>query len=259
MNITLRVIGLLGIVLFGAFLYFTYSTPGYVEEVGKDFIKFQIKKKTVERIDQIKLDNKDTMLGKLAGSIYKKNQEKIEILKIQLKEKVHEKLADVIAEMRDLDCECRNKYAAIIKQQYQLHIVSLQTANEKLKDFMRAKYMEVAMELKHDVRIFTGSNALIFLLLLLVSFLKPGAVAHLFLPAILLVISTLTCSYFYVFEQNWLFTIIYNDYLGYGYLGYVGVLFLFLCDIVFNHARVTTQIINGILEAIGSAASVVPC
>ena len=259
MNITLRIIGFLGVIIFGTFLYFTYSIPGYVEEVGMDFIKAQIKKKTDEKIDNIKVKNKDNALAKLAGAIYEKNKEKIEDLKVQLKEKAHDKLADVIAEMRDLDCECRNKYAAFIKTQYELHIVSLQAANEKLKDFMRTKYMEVVTELKRDVRIFTGSNALIFLLMLLVSFLKPRAVAHLFLPAFLLVVSTLICSYFYIFEQNWLFAIIYNNYLGYGYLGYVGVLFLFLCDIVFNSARITTEIINGFLNAIGSAASVVPC
>ena len=161
--------------------------------------------------------------------------------------------------MSDQDCECRKKWAAHIKEQYIINIASLQAANEKLQDFMRTKYMEIATDLKRDVRIFTGSNALIFLLLLLVSFLKPKAIAHLFLPGVLLVISTLVCSYFYIFEQNWLLTIIYNDYLGYGYLTYVGILFLFLCDIVFNGARVTTEIINSILQAIGSALTVAPC
>ena len=93
----------------------------------------------------------------------------------------------------------------------------------------------------------------------LVSFLKPKAISHLFVPGALLTGSTLVCSYFYIFRQNWLLTIIYNDYLGFTYLGYVFVVFLFLCDIVFNRARVTTEIINGILNAVGSAASVAPC
>jgi hypothetical protein len=123
---------------------------------------------------------------------------------------------------------------------------------------MKIKYMEVASELKRDIRIFSGSNLAIFILLVVVSFLKPAAMAHLFLPGMLLMTSTLICSFFYIFEQNWLMTIIYNDYLGFGYLGYVGVLFLFLCDIVFNSARITTQIINTILQAIGSAAQVMP-
>lgn len=66
-------------------------------------------------------------------------------------------------------------------------------------------------------------------------------------------------GYFYLFQQNWFFTIIYDDYVGFGYLTYVSVVFAFLCDVVFNQARVTTEIINGMLGAIGKAASLTPC
>ena len=259
LQIILRIIGLSGAVVFGLFFVFTYTIPGYVEEAGKDFIKNKIQEKTDEKINNLKPKSTNGTLTLLAEKIYQKNQEKIESLKLQLKNNAHEKMADVIAEMRDLNCDCRKKWAAHFKEQFIIDIASLEAANEKLQDFMRTKYMEIATKLQKDVRIFTGSNVTIFLLLLLVSFLKPQAVAHLFLPAILLVISTLTCSYFYVFEQNWLFTIIYNNYWGYAYLTYVGLLFLFLCDIVFNEAKVTTEIINGILNAIGSALTVGPC
>ena len=259
MKITLRIIGLLGVILFGTFLYFTYSLPGYVEEIGKDFIKAQIKKKTNQKIDSIKLKTKGGLLSKFAGKIYQQNKEEIDRIKLQLKNKAHERLASVIAEMRDLSCECRRKYAAMYKEGFKIRLANLETANATLMDFMKTKYMEIANELKRDIRIFAGSNMVIFLLLLLVSFLKPRAIKHLFLPGLLLVTSTLVCSFFYIFEQNWLLTIIYNNYLGYGYLVYVGLLFLVLCDIVFNKARITTEIINAFLQAIGQAATMVPC
>jgi len=76
---------------------------------------------------------------------------------------------------------------------------------------------------------------------------------------VLLLISTIICSYFYLFEQNWFFTIIYNNYLGWGYLIYLGVVFGFLCDVVFNKGQVTTEILNVIFEAIDSALTAVPC
>lgn len=98
-----------------------------------------------------------------------------------------------------------------------------------------------------------------FLVLLAVSFFNPRAIAHLFVPGTLLLVATMVSSYFYVFEQNWFFTIIYNDYIGFAYIGYLSVVFLFLCDVVFNGARVTTEIINQALNAIGSALSVAPC
>ncbi len=262
MKISLRIIGLLGVFIFGFFFVLTYGVPGYVEEVGKHFIKQELTDTTNEKIDslaELNLAKSDNKVVKLAAKILEKNQQEIAGVKLQLKNDLHIKLAAAISEMRDLDCECRKKYEQWYKEGFEAQITSLEKINERLSDFIKGKYMQIANELKRDIRIFTLSNAMIFLLLILVSLFKPRAVAHLFLPAILLTISTTIIAFFYIFEQNWLMTIIYNNYWGFGYLAYVGVLFLFLCDIVFNYARVTTSIINGILEGLGSALSVSPC
>jgi predicted phage tail protein len=263
MKILLRIISLIGVILFGTVFYFTYQTPEYVEEIGKEFIKSKVQQKTnnfIEGATNI-VENSDSTLAKYAEKLLEKNQAQIENIKSQLKNNANEKIADIIAEMRDLSCECRNKYAAYIKNKFQLNLVSLEAASTSLQDFMKTKYMEVANELKKDIRIFSGSNAIIFALLLIVSFMRKEATTHLYLPAILLVISTVICSYFYIFQQNWLMTIIYNDYIGFGYLVYLGILFLILCDISFNRARVSTEVINGAANAVGSAFSVVslPC
>jgi len=259
MNETLRIIGIIGIIIFGTSFVFTYSTPGFVEDIGKDFIKSKIQEKTNEKIETLNFTKKKNRVSKFVEKMVKKNEGKITQLKERLKSKAHVKLASVIAEMSDLSCECRKKYERVLERNTKSSIFSLKNANRLLLDFMKTKYMEVANKLKTDFRIFTGSNTVIFLLLLLVSFLKPKAITHLFLPAILLVTSTIICSYFYIFEQNWFFTIIYNSYLGWGYLAYLGIIFAFLCDITFNKARITTRLLNGMFEAIGSTLSVVSC
>lgn len=69
----------------------------------------------------------------------------------------------------------------------------------------------------------------------------------------------LLSSGIYVFGQDWFYTILYNDYMGAGYLAYVAAIFGFLMDIALNKARVTTEVINGIFNVIGSAFSVLPC
>lgn len=69
----------------------------------------------------------------------------------------------------------------------------------------------------------------------------------------------LVCSCFYIFEQNRPLTILYNDYLGFGYLAYLAVVFALLCDIILNRVRITTMIVNAVPEAVGSVASAVPC
>lgn len=263
-KLSLRSIGIIGFLIFAIFFYFTFGVPGYVETLGKNFIEKKVQERIDLKIDSISstafdFKNKEGALAKIAGKLLESNEQKIEKVKLQLKNKAYEQMASAIAEVRDLDCECREKYSKMIKDGFEFENASLQFANEKLQDFTKTKYMQVSEDLKRDVRIFTGSNMLVFLLLVLVSFLKPQAIGHLFLPATLLAVATVICSYLYIFNQDWLLTIIYSNYWGFAYLAYVGVVFLFLCDIVFNKGRITTEILNGILNALGSAASFVPC
>ena len=138
-------------------------------------------------------------------------------------------------------------------------VISLERAKSKLVEFSHAKYMQIVEKLTLDVRIFLGANSIVFIFLFLASFLKPMAVKHLFLPGSLMLFSILICSYFYLFEQNWFYTIIYNDYTGFSHIGYLPFVFAILCDTVFNNARVTTELINGCFQAIGHPGSLVPC
>lgn len=258
-KLIVRGVGVIGALLFGTFLYLTFHTPEFVEDYAKNFIKAQIAKKTNEKIEQISLVGKESRLGKLAQGMFERNQEKIDQYKNNLSTGLHNKIAEITAEMRNLDCECRDKFAKTLESNFRLNIAALDTLNLKLENFMRSQYMSVSAELRKEIRIFTGTNTLVFLLLIGVSLFKPRAISHLFLPAILLVISTLTCSYFYISEQNWLLTIIYSDYVGMLYLVYIGIVFAFLSDIVFNSAEITTAILNAILEGLGQAAFLVPC
>lgn len=255
----LRLIGAAGAIVFFAFFSLTFYVPNWVESFAQSFIEAEVAKRADSRINSIQPPRGEGALAKFANTLYAKNQNNIDSMKKSLKARVHEKMADALAEVRDLDCACRDKLATAFEQGFESNIALLQLANDKVVKFVQASYMGVVEDLKQDIRIFTGSNAAVFLLLLLVSFLKPQAAAHLFLPGMLLVLSTVMCAYFYIFEQNWLLTIIYSDYLGFAYAGYLALVFGILCDISFNRARVTTHIANSILNAVGSAASMVPC
>jgi len=251
--------GLLGTTLFATFFAFTYAIPGWVETVAAAFIEREVAEQVDSRIDDFEVSAGDSAVSQLAAALYQQNEREVARLKDALKAGVHEQMASVLAEIRDLDCECRDKYAQLFEGGLQFDIALLQAANDRVVDFIQMTYMEIAAELKHDIRIFTGANAGVFALLLLVSFLKPQAIAQLFVPGVLLTIATAISAYFYIFEQDWLLTIIYGDYLGFAYLAYLGVVFLALCDVVLNRARVTTAIANAILDAVGSAVTLTPC
>jgi len=257
-----RVFGLVGIILFVPLFLFTFSDPHAVEKSAKGFIEWKLKNDVNEKIDSIEWPQSQTLekfLGSNAKELNQKANEKLTAYKQMLKIDAPAIMAEQLAKVRNLDCACRKKWEERLTAYIKFEIATAEKAKEKLADFMQAKYMEIVEKLTMDVRIFLGINSLVFIFLLLASFLKPKATEHLFLPGALLLLSTAICSYFYLFEQNWFYTILYNDYTGFGYLAYLVVVFAVLCDIVFNKARVTTEIINALANAIGSAFSVVPC
>lgn len=257
--ISARILSIAGIVLFGTALYLTFSVPGWLEEFSASYIEQQLTKRIDGAIDSVAPPTREGLLGDMARKAFEANESKIGEIKEQLRSKTHESMAGALAQIRDLDCECRDKYADIFKRGFEFDLSLLQSANDKIIANIQGGYMKIVSELKRDVRIFTSSNIAVFALLLLVSFLKPNARMHLMIPAALITASTLICSYFYLFEQNWLLTIIHSDYVGFGYLGYLGFVSLFLADIIFNSGQITTAILNAFFEAIGSALSAVSC
>jgi hypothetical protein len=255
----LRLVGGVGAVVFATLFALTYSVPDWVEKRAAGFIQSEVTENVDTRIDNIGVPSGGNTLSQVAVALSQKSQREIEELKNSLKAGVHEKMATALAQIRNLDCECRDTYARLLENGFLVSIESLQTAKDMATEFIQMTYMQVASELKRDLRIFTAANAGIFLLLFLVSFLKPQAMSQLFVPGVLLTLSTLVSAFLYVFEQNWILTIIYGDYLGFLYLIYLGVAFLALCDVVLNRARVTTRIANVFLEAVGSAVNLAPC
>ena len=261
-KVTLRVFGIFGILLFVPLFLFTFADPQLIEHTGKTFIEWRLQSDVNGKIDSLALPEPsglEALLGDRAGRLRAQTEMKLDEIKRQLKADLPAMLAAQIAKLRNLDCECRRKWERRLRESMRIQAVSLEAARSRLIDFTHMKYMEIVKKLTADVRVFLGANALVFILLLLVSVMKPLAVKHLFLPGVLLLISTAVCSFFYLFEQNWFYTIVYNDYTGYGYIGYLVFVFAVLCDIVFNKARVTTEIVNTCLQAVGQVGNLAPC
>ncbi|MCO1334577.1 hypothetical protein MO867_09525 [Microbulbifer sp. OS29] len=261
-KVSLRVWGILGMVLFAPLFLFTFAAPHTIEKSGESFIEWKLKSEADKKIEALRLPaptKLEGLLGAKAREFRAKTERDLEKVKQQLKTDAPAILATQIAKLRNLDCECRKKWEQSIKVSMQSKLASLEMTKSKLIDFSHVKYMEIVHKLTLDVRIFLAANSIVFIFLLIASFMQPKAIKQLFLPGGLMLISTVMCSYFYLFEQNWLYTIIYNDYTGFAYVGYLSFVFAILCDIVFNRARVTTEVLNTCLQAIGQAGSLVPC
>jgi hypothetical protein len=251
-RLTLRIIGAAGTILFAFFFALTWHTPRWVEDFAAGYIEGRVATKLDTAIDRLGVPQGDSAVSRYAAELYRRNEQQISGYKELLKGNLREQLALCIPQIRAMSDELRERVESWVRQGALLSIGELQLDNSRLVAMIQSGYLAVVADLTHDIRIFAASNAAAFLLLLLVSFLKPGFLRELFVPAILLAISTLACAYLYVFGQDWLLTIIQGSYLGAAYTAWLGVAFLLLCDVWLNQARVSARILEGLASAVGA-------
>lgn len=243
-NLTLRIVGFAGATLFAFFFALTYHTPRWVEDFAAEYIEALVAQHVDATIERLGPPTGGDAMSRYAARLYEKNQTSISGFKELLKKEAREQLVDCIDKARSLSVEARATLERLINQSATGSIGALQLENARLASLIQSGYLQVVADLQREIRIFTASNAIAFLLLVLASFLRPEFSRELFVPGILLAISTLICTYLYVFEQDWLLTMIHGDYLGVAYVVYLGFVFLILCDIVLNRARVTIKLIR---------------
>lgn len=255
MKMILRLIGLFGVGLFGLLFAVTYSSPAVVERSAMGFVKHQIEKE----VRAVQYAAGQTAVAEQAKGLAARLGLERESLLKDLDEGLPDRIASVVASMCGYDCERQKALSQSVASGYLARIGNIQVAENTLGQLIKGKYAEIVSNLKLDLRIFLGSNAAMFLLLLALSFLKPQAIAHLFLPGLLLLFATLASLSIYVFGQNWFYSILYNDYMGFTYLVYISVIFAILMDVALNRARVVTEIMNSMASALGHTLSLAPC
>lgn len=99
---------------------------------------------------------------------------------------------------------------------------------EALKDFAQGNYKARWDALLVEVRIFSISNAALFLCCLLTIQFRPTRAGFVVWPLTLLTLTTLGAIYLWIAAQDWFWSFLTKDYLGWIYLGEVGILFLVL-------------------------------
>lgn len=95
-------------------------------------------------------------------------------------------------------------------------------------DLVDGYYVNTVEGLVRDLRIFFGLNIVIYMLVAVAGRLGGESRPILGIAGILL-FSNLVAGAAHLFAQDWLATILLNNWLGYGYLILVAVLFVYLC------------------------------
>lgn len=255
----LRVAGIFGLAIFCTFFAFTFAVPLWVEDFAAEYLEAQAIEQFDARIDAARPSQGNDFLSRAAAELYERNEHEILRLKTEIKTRARELLNTSLAAARDPNCECRRRIAVALKEFDVARLAQLLADNSRISAFIQQSYLGLVTDLKREIRIFTATNAVSFLLLLLVSFAKPQAARHLMFPGVMLLASTLFCAWLYVFSQNWLLVIIQGSYTGFAYAAYLGVVFLIVCDIGLNRGRVTARMVNAFASALGSAFHLAPC
>ncbi|MCD9027428.1 hypothetical protein LDO26_04260 [Luteimonas sp. BDR2-5] len=251
---TLLVVSACGFLLFGGLWLLSMVRPDMVESTARTLLVKEVEHRVGERIGALS----DSAVAGLARRVAGEHAAEAERLR-RLSETLPARVATVVDAMADRDCACRAELAERVRGGIGLHLQRIAGLEARLDALIRDAYAHTAARLLREFRIFTGANALVFLVLGMVAWRRRGAALQLLVPAVVLVGAGAVSAGFYLFNQDWLRTIVFDDYVGYGYFAWLGVLVALFADILVNRARVTTRIVNAVLQALGSAASAVPC
>lgn len=255
MRRALLILAVLGTALFGAAFAVSLLNPLLVERAAQEVARIEVERRVGEKLDKLLSSSVVALAQKALG----KTNAELESAKRQLLEGVPQQVAGVVAEMLKADCECRKRLTMGAVAAQQERITTLGQARDRLVGLIESAYASVAANLLREFRIFTAANASAFAILALVTYRRRGAALQLMLPAVALVGAVAVTGGLYLFNQDWLHTILYSQYVGLTYVAYLGAVAALLADVVFNRARVTTRLVNGALQVVGSAVQAVPC
>ena len=278
------IISLIGVVLFSGLFTLTFVSPLVYEKTARTFIESRIQEKMIQRMEETREQNSFVWklvlvertrnlaannrfverARRMAQSTEQFVEDKLHVDVDKLKGRIKELLPGVTKKVVDKmqDPECKD-----CRKQLLLRLVLVkndtleepeQSLEESIGQAAERDYVEIVRKLLQDLRIFSGTNLAAFVLLLLGSLMDTRSAPEVAVPGSLLVGAVTISSLFYIFGQDWFFTLMDNDYVGFSYCGYLGIVFLFLCDIVLNKATVTKiilKIIDTIVSSIANALS----
>lgn len=256
LNLVLTFIG--AVIFVSLFAYVTFA-PNDFDQRTRDFAISKVTDKVDDKIRTIAQSDTADRVSDFAGRISDRLRDRVDDLLDDLDSGVDVFVADVLAAACKLDCERRAEAAKNVRTFYQSSILKHTMALERVQDLVEGKYDDVMDELRFDLRIFSGASALALIFALLLALFKGRAAAHLLPVSIALTGSTIMMAIWYLFGQDWVMTILFNDYWGWAYAVVLGALSFSMIDIAANRARITSHVLNFIGNAIGGAFNFLPC
>jgi len=249
----LSAISLFGMLSSGAGLAVTFTDERKFEDLTRQLVTWQVEREIRDLATLTPVEE-----GGALAALRDRMTDSIESGTRVLASDLPERIAEIIAELCvcDLDYEDRaererrfneakDSITAMIRGGLAGGIALTRVKIGTLDDLISGYYVETVDGLKRDLRIFFGSNLVLYAAVGL-GVLFSGLGNALVIPAVLLLIGTAASSGLYLFGQNWLATILFQDWTGFAYLAWVALITLFLADVFLNKARVTLRLLSSV-------------
>lgn len=149
--------------------------------------------------------------------------------------------------LRNLDACARLELG--IRASVNLAVASATAQMGGLRDFITGVYKERLHALIEEVRVFTGLNAALFGVMLVMMWFKRDDMRPVLLPVAVMLASTGSAAYLYFVTQDWLWSVLLSNYMGFWYLGLVGLTLVFVCDIALFKARLSINVLGTLPQA----------
>lgn len=236
----LRLLCAAGLAVFGGLVVVSYATPITVERLAREAIQLEVERRVGERIDALS----NTRLAGLARQALGKTSAQAAAAEDALRQQVPRRVADTVADMLKADCECRKRLARHFQEAAEARLASLRDAEARLSEWIEHGYATTREQLLRELRIFSGVNAICFVLLGGLSLWRRPTTPQLLLVAATVLGAVLVVGGFYLFKQDWLHTLVFGSYVGWGYAAYLAAVTGLFADILFNEARVCAHLLD---------------
>ncbi len=248
-----------GAAVFTVLLAYITLAPEDFDQRTRDFAVVQVRSEVDATLSTAAQSDAADALSEWAGKVSERLQKRIDDMRAALDAGLDQFIADILAAACQLDCERREEARQAVRDYYEDKIERYGVALDRIERVVADKYEDVMDELRTDLAIFSGSNGVALAFAFGLAVFRKRAARHLLPISLALTAATLLAIVWYVFGQDWVMTIIFNDYWGWGYAALLAVQAGLLMDIAVNKARVTSEVFNAIGGMFGAAGDFSPC
>lgn len=179
MRRTILGFSLAGTLLFGLAFAIAFLQSTWIDSAAREAVRIEVEHRTGERIDALT----GIRVATLARQVLARTDADIVAMRAALRAELPRKVAQIVNDMFDPDCDCRRRLAAVDAGS-RLHLRALEGMRGRLQAMIVTSYAHVSARLLREWRIVTLSNAVAFALLGAVTLARRCSALQLVLPAV---------------------------------------------------------------------------